>query len=233
MQLWCVFAIYSFVQHVHFLYRNNTPFRFVEVRFRYTCINNVFVYNILAMWSHGPHKILSWFNVNHHWANISCLLGRHKKDLRGGYRWFRIYSLVVSEYWILIYIALYYHEDIGTELSPNSGLSPTLIEWLQFFFRVHSNMHSHTHYITVVLRCSCKYRCTNAIRSPCVKNTLLSANIVCTSYGIPRRSCVHEPYAVEISRISCGVRSVLRYVQEMSRSLRTEYESFFLTTNRL
>ena len=195
-----------------------------------------------------PQKLLSWFNmfnVNQHWANISYLLGRPKGDLQGGYRWFRVYSFVVSEFCFTSLCAIMAilgqnwarsrnyalllsndfnrsFEYIVTCTAINT-LNLCLAVFIQTFIQLHKRCKKSMRWEDLEsLRHAYDYREAD-----------LSANIVCTSYGISRRSCVHAPHDVEISRISCGVRSVLRYVQEMYRSYWTEYESFFITTGRL
>ena len=41
--------------------------------------------------------------------------------------------------------SLHHHGNIASERSPKSGLRPTLIEWLQWFFLVHSTIDSTAH----------------------------------------------------------------------------------------
>ena len=51
--------------------------------------------------------------------------------------------------WIALRRFLLNHGNIATEKSPTSGLCPTLIEWVQGFFTVHSTIDSTAHSVSL------------------------------------------------------------------------------------
>ena len=66
-----------------------------------------------------------------HWPNIEAMLAH------------RLHN-IYHDGWMNIASRRFLH-NIATEENPKSGLCPTLLEWLQWFFIVHSTIDSTTH----------------------------------------------------------------------------------------